>query len=993
MFEKSLQDLIKGIRNHKRDQSTYISKAMVEIKKELRSTDKHLKYMAVQKITYLQMLGVDVGFASFHIIEVMSATRFMHRRAAMLAASQVFDANTEVVLLTTNLIKKDLQATNMYESGVVLNCLSNIATRELARDLVEDVASMLNNSRPFIRKKAVLALYKLYVRYPQGLPQTFDRLRLRLEDSDMSVVSCTVNVICELSRKNPRNFLALAPQLFQLLTTSSNNWMLIKIVKLMSALLPEEPRLARKLLEPLAKVVESTQAKSLLYECISAITQALPYTARPDGSQPKVVPGIVSLCASKLRDFVKDPDQNLKYLGLVGLVNLMRSHPRVVAEHKEMVLQCLMDDDVTVRMRALELLTGMVTKRNLIDIVQKLLLHVETAEGAYRDELIDKIIYVCSRDKYAFLSNFAWYVSILVQLAHIHGAPRGRLIREQLIDVAVRVPDVRPFAARAMAGLLLNRRLALRNMQTPLETEDDGVAHILFAASWIACEYASLLDVGLDEDDSSSQQHYGSPEKFKEMAAVMLSEESKDLASFVQAAFVHNVLKLIAASAKTELESGSATTSSSVGQLATYIGQLLEPFASSEHIVVQERAVQALELLVALSLYDRTVPILSLKSGKNSGKKRGSTALGAEDVDLLGDALENVEITAAYSSSSAEIPNGVEEPELSQASSISAPEREKALLMLELFDEELMPVNVRAQEKVRLPADFDLETPFAFMASGFEESAIDRTLDAQYTAGGGALRISFREPIPYSSSGSGAYSYDSDNGSEAESESSYMLSVTSSSHRKSSKKSSKHKKSSSRKEHSGSTTARVNDPFYIKSTSAHDGDLASDDLPDVPIVHLPAGSLEAEAGSATTINQLFSQSLRESRGANAVMMEDAMPEGALASDDEDSAGKRNRRNTVQDEESMTLADINLVMSENGDTYAATSDTFPVKSEDGNKESKSSRKKSSSKKSSRDASRAEDGSKKHHKSKDKKHKKHKKSSSSSSSKHQEPLLAL
>lgn len=46
------------------------------------------------------------------------------------------------------------------------------------------------------------------------------------------VVSATVNVLCELARRNPQDYLPLAPQLFHLLTTSSNNWMLIKIVKL-----------------------------------------------------------------------------------------------------------------------------------------------------------------------------------------------------------------------------------------------------------------------------------------------------------------------------------------------------------------------------------------------------------------------------------------------------------------------------------------------------------------------------------------------------------------------------------------------------------------------------------------------------------------------------------------------------------------------------------------------------------------------------------------
>lgn len=42
----------------------------------------------------------------------------------------------------------------------------------------------------------------------------------------------------------------------------------------------------------------------------------------------------------------------------MGFVNLMRSHPRAVAEHRSLVLACLSDDDVTIRTRALELLSG-----------------------------------------------------------------------------------------------------------------------------------------------------------------------------------------------------------------------------------------------------------------------------------------------------------------------------------------------------------------------------------------------------------------------------------------------------------------------------------------------------------------------------------------------------------------------------------------------------------------------------------------------------------
>ena len=50
----------------------------------------------------------------------------------------------------------------------------------------------------------------------------------------IGVQSAAVNVICELARKNPKNYLSLAPLFFKLMTSSTNNWMLIKIIKLVS---------------------------------------------------------------------------------------------------------------------------------------------------------------------------------------------------------------------------------------------------------------------------------------------------------------------------------------------------------------------------------------------------------------------------------------------------------------------------------------------------------------------------------------------------------------------------------------------------------------------------------------------------------------------------------------------------------------------------------------------------------------------------------------
>lgn len=54
MFEKTLQDLVKGIRNANDDSTAYITKAIQEIKEELKSRDVTIKAQALQKLTYVR---------------------------------------------------------------------------------------------------------------------------------------------------------------------------------------------------------------------------------------------------------------------------------------------------------------------------------------------------------------------------------------------------------------------------------------------------------------------------------------------------------------------------------------------------------------------------------------------------------------------------------------------------------------------------------------------------------------------------------------------------------------------------------------------------------------------------------------------------------------------------------------------------------------------------------------------------------------------------
>lgn len=50
----------------------------------------------------------------------------------------------------------------------------------------------------------------------------------------------------------------------------------------------------------------------------------------------------------------------VKYLGLLAMSKILKTHPKSVQAHKDLILQCLEDKDESIRLRALDLLYGMV---------------------------------------------------------------------------------------------------------------------------------------------------------------------------------------------------------------------------------------------------------------------------------------------------------------------------------------------------------------------------------------------------------------------------------------------------------------------------------------------------------------------------------------------------------------------------------------------------------------------------------------------------------
>ncbi|CUF99794.1 unnamed protein product [Bodo saltans] len=486
LFQNSLAEVVRKIRNSKKNEQDTIKQILGEIKSEISSPALSVKVTAVVKATYFAMLGYSADYGAFNIIEVMADSHFPNKRAGYVAASLTFTEHTDVLLLATALLKRDMMSANQYEVGLALYCMSSVCTPDLAKDLVSDVVNLLNHQRAYVRKKAVLSLYKIFLQFPEALRPTYPRLKEKLEDNgdrvdnDPAVRGAVVNVFCELARRNPANFLNLAVPFFSMLSSVHNNWTLIKIIKVFGYFAPLEPRLGKKLVEPITNLITTTGAKSVQYECIFAVANGM-----------SKVSSLTKLAADKMKFFVEDPDQNLKYLGLDAMSRIMLENPKLLSDQRDTILTCLDDSDITIRRKALELLKGMVSKKNMVSTINSMFDRcVRTPpEEEWSNLVILTIIETAQTDDYMFVQDFEWYTGVLLDLCLINLSTfkHGGVIERELVTVLTRVNAVRQFGVEALSQMLSNSNVL--NCDTTRSTQWE----VLKAAAFVCGEYPYWL--------------------------------------------------------------------------------------------------------------------------------------------------------------------------------------------------------------------------------------------------------------------------------------------------------------------------------------------------------------------------------------------------------------------------------------------------------------------------------------------------------------------
>jgi len=143
-----------------------------------------------------------------------------------------------------------------------------------------------------------------------------------------------------------------------------------------------------------------------------------------------------------------------------------------------------------------------------------------------------------------------------MDITQFRGAKNGTILRDQFLDVCLRVKLVRPFIIKNMIVLLKDPRLRTENI------EENGMCENLYAAGWIVGEYCE------------------SPEECKECLEQLLHPDVNRLPEHIQAIYISSVFKLFSRMIKQE----------DLPSVIKLIRERIEFFLSSIHLEVQERA-------------------------------------------------------------------------------------------------------------------------------------------------------------------------------------------------------------------------------------------------------------------------------------------------------------------------------------------------------------------------------------------------------------------
>ncbi|EER45024.1 AP-1 complex subunit gamma-1 [Histoplasma capsulatum H143] len=383
----------------------------------------------------------------------------------------------------------DLNNSNQYVVGLALCTLGNIASVEMSRDLFPEVESLISTANPYIRRKAALCAMRICRKVPDLQEHFIDKSKALLSDRNHGVLLCGLTLAIEFCEDDDaeggheviEKYLPLVPGLVRVLkslTTSgyapehdvsgiTDPFLQVKILRFLRVLGRGDAATSELINDILAQVATNTESSknvgnSILYEAVLTILDI------------EADSGLRVLGVNILGKFLANKDNNIRYVALNTLIKVVAVEPNAVQRHRNTILECLRDADISIRRRALDLSFTLINEGNVRVLVRELLAFLEVADNEFKPVMTTQIGIAADR----FAPNKRWHVDTMLRVLKL----AGNYVKEQILSSFVRLiattPELQTYSVQKLYASL---------------KEDISQEALTLAASWVIGEYGDAL--------------------------------------------------------------------------------------------------------------------------------------------------------------------------------------------------------------------------------------------------------------------------------------------------------------------------------------------------------------------------------------------------------------------------------------------------------------------------------------------------------------------
>ncbi|KAJ1910358.1 clathrin associated protein complex large subunit [Tieghemiomyces parasiticus] len=458
-----LRDLIRAVRCCKTaaDERSVIQRESAYIRTSFREDNgMDARYSNVGKMLYIHLLGYPAHYGQIECLKLVASGRYSDKRLGYLGIMLLLDENQEILTLVTNSLKNDMNHSNMYIVGLALCTLGNIASVEVATDLVDEVERLMESSNTYIRKKAALCGLRIVRKVPDLRDGFIEKTKHHLTDKNPGVVLAGLALaqeLCATGERALQSYRTLVPtlvrQLKSLLTTGfspeydvsgvSNPFVQVHLLRLLRILGRGDLAASELMNDILTQVATNTDAAknvgmSILYETAVTVLEIQSDTS------------LRVLAINILGKFLANRDNNIRYVALSTLTRAIATEGTAVQRHRNTILECLNDADISIRRRALHLAFALIQPGNVRIMVRELLTFLEVADAEFKPGMTSNICAAAER----FAPSRRWQVETVIRVFQLAGNHVREENLDNFISLVANQAELQPYVVHRLYALL-----------------------------------------------------------------------------------------------------------------------------------------------------------------------------------------------------------------------------------------------------------------------------------------------------------------------------------------------------------------------------------------------------------------------------------------------------------------------------------------------------------------------------------------------------------